>query len=179
MKVCVIGVGGLGANVALALAECGYELTLVDFDVVDEKFLRRFIPTRFSPIKMFLMGRKKVDVVREFLGREFEIDARVFNKKFEEVHEEVDADFYVIAVDYARVRRAIESILRKKGAKFIHVGVNEGSVSVFETIFDDTIIDGEIPDRDTSYDREPRIADYMAAVGAILEKIGEVRRWEG
>ena len=54
MKVCVIGVGGLGANIALALAECGYELTLVDFDVVDEKFLRRFIPFASRP-RMNLM----------------------------------------------------------------------------------------------------------------------------
>ncbi len=64
-KVAVVGVGGVGGYTAYLLARAGVgQLTLVDFDIVDESNINRQIVADTQTI-----GRKKVDVMQEIIAK--------------------------------------------------------------------------------------------------------------
>lgn len=62
-NVAVIGVGGVGGYVATSLARCGIgNLTIVDFDTVDETNINRQVVANSNTV-----GQVKVDVLKEML----------------------------------------------------------------------------------------------------------------
>jgi len=189
-KVLVIGAGGIGSNLAFLLAmQNKYNITLIDYDITDEKFYNRFIFHVNTEI-----GIPKVDAVKaaiENAGKSI----KVYNNRFEDIPIKAYVLEYVIdpgsnpntyiafhtfsyvfiTVDNLESRKYIEKVITNSTypiicPRIIHVGCNLNSVSIYKTasdlIGDDTpLIEG------TSYDSVPDVKTYLRACTAALEEI--------
>ena len=187
LKVLVIGAGGIGSNLAFLLATSNkYNVTLIDYDITDEKFYNRFIFHVNTEI-----GIPKVDAVKaaiENAGKSI----KVYNNRFEDIPIKgigIDPNpgtcitfhtfsYVFITVDNLESRKYIEEVIIDNnylmagliGPRIIHVGCNLNSVSIYKTasdlIGDDTpLLEG------TSYDSVPDVKTYLRACTAAFEEI--------
>ncbi|MDC7955663.1 sulfur carrier protein ThiS adenylyltransferase ThiF [Fusobacterium simiae] len=110
-KVCILGLGGLGSNVAVLLARAGIgQLKLVDFDVVEASNLNRQ-QYRISHINM-----KKIEALKEIIKEInpfVEVDVLDIKVNKENIHSIVgDIKIIVEAFDRAETKAmAIEKLL--------------------------------------------------------------------
>jgi hypothetical protein len=166
-NICVVGAGGLGSNLAFLLAEQGYHVILIDDDVTDEKFYRRFI---FSDGE-HLMGVPKVNVVQDSIKKRLNKDIKIYNNKFESIDvSSINCKWLIITTDSIESRKTIERLARSHTeCRIINAGCNLNSVSVYKTaedlIGDDNIIGG------SSYDREPDSKTYLMAAISVIQRI--------
>lgn len=173
-RVLVIGAGGIGSNLAFLLATSNkYNVTLIDYDITDEKFYDRFI---FHVNKE--IGIPKVEAVKAAIENAGE-SIRVYNNRFEDISNIAfhmfSFSYVFITVDNLESRKYIEKVITDNNYSFlcpriIHVGCNLNSVSIYKTasdlIGDDTpLIEG------TSYDSVPDVKTYLRACTAALEEI--------
>ncbi|MCC7433106.1 MAG: ThiF family adenylyltransferase [Methanoregulaceae archaeon] len=111
LRVGIAGVGGLGSNLATALAMEGVcELVLADPDILGPTDSSRWP----EPIALIDFGRPKVDVIGR-LARELNPEVRVTTiqgdiQGFSTFSQFLDCDIIVAACDSARARRAIAAI---------------------------------------------------------------------
>ena len=99
-KVCILGLGGLGSNVAILLARAGIgHLKLVDFDIVEASNLNR------QQYRISHIGMKKTEAIKTII-KEINsfVEIEVLNKKVE--RENIlsvvgDVEFVVEAFDVA------------------------------------------------------------------------------
>ena len=78
-KVCILGLGGLGSNVAILLARAGIgHLKLVDFDIVEASNLNR------QQYRISHIGMKKTEAIKTII-KEINsfVEIEVLNKKVE------------------------------------------------------------------------------------------------
>lgn len=110
-KVCILGLGGLGSNVAILLARAGIGyLKLVDFDIVEESNLNR------QQYRISHVGMKKTEVIKTII-KEINpfVEIEVLNKKVD--RENIlsivgDVEIVVEAFDVAETKAmAIEELL--------------------------------------------------------------------
>ena len=110
-KVCILGLGGLGSNVAVLLARAGIAyLKLVDFDIVEASNLNR------QQYRISHIGMKKTEAIRTII-KEINpfVEIEVLNKKVD--RENIlsivgDVEIVVEAFDVAETKAmAIEELL--------------------------------------------------------------------
>lgn len=110
-KVCILGLGGLGSNVAVLLARAGIgHLKLIDFDVVEASNLNR------QQYRISHIGMKKTEAIRTII-KEINpfVEIEVLNKKVD--RENIlsivgDVEIVVEAFDRAETKAmAIEELL--------------------------------------------------------------------
>lgn len=121
-KVAICGLGGLGSNIAIALARAGVgNLTLIDFDKVDISNLNR------QQYKMTQIGMNKTDALRENLKEispycNIKINTVKINKdNIEELLE--DVDIVCEAFDKATQKAMlVNEVLEKMPSKYLITG---------------------------------------------------------
>ena len=110
-KVCILGLGGLGSNVAILLARSGIAyLKLVDFDIVEASNLNR------QQYRISHIGMKKTEAIRTII-KEINpfVEVEILNKKID--RENIlsivgDVEIVVEAFDIAETKAmAIEELL--------------------------------------------------------------------
>ena len=110
-KVCILGLGGLGSNVAILLARSGIGyLKLVDFDIVEASNLNR------QQYRISHIGMKKTEAIKTII-KEINpfVEIEVLNKKID--RENIlsivgDVEIVVEAFDVAETKAmAIEELL--------------------------------------------------------------------
>ena len=110
-KVCILGLGGLGSNVAILLARSGIGyLKLVDFDIVEASNLNR------QQYRISHIGMKKTEAIRNII-KEINpfVEVEILNKKVD--RENIlsivgDVEIVVEAFDVAETKAmAIEELL--------------------------------------------------------------------
>ncbi len=98
--VCVVGIGGVGGYVCLMLVRAGVEnLTLVDFDKVDETNINRQVVANVETV-----GRLKTEVMREMILKinpncNIEIVSERFDNLLAEKLFKTNFDYVVDAID--------------------------------------------------------------------------------
>ena len=110
-KVCILGLGGLGSNVAVLLARAGIgSLKLVDFDIVEASNLNR------QQYRISHIGIKKTEAIRTIIKEiNHFVEIEVLNKKVD--RENIlsivgDVEIVVEAFDVAETKAmAIEELL--------------------------------------------------------------------
>jgi molybdopterin/thiamine biosynthesis adenylyltransferase len=170
-KILVVGAGGVGSNLTYLLAKLGYnKITLVDFDTTDEKFTRRFLFTDPNKTKT-TDGKPKCEVIQGCIKDQLGIDIIVKNSKIEDVAKEIGAfDWVVCATDSVASRKMIESMYTARAKMFLHVGCNQGSVTVMKSMKGVIAEDPEPGDTiASSYDHEPDAATYIRSLNEVIE----------
>ena len=110
-KVCILGLGGLGSNVAILLARAGIGyLKLVDFDIVEASNLNR------QQYRISHIGMKKTEAIRTIIKEVNPfVEVEILNKKID--RENIlsivgDVEIVVEAFDVAETKAmAIEELL--------------------------------------------------------------------
>ena len=133
-KVCILGLGGLGSNVALLLARAGIGyLKLIDFDVVEVSNLNR------QQYRISHIGMKKTEAIKNILKEinpfvEVEVlDIKVDRENILSVVE--DIEIVVEAFDRAETKAmAIEELLTNKNKIVISASGMAGLGSANEVI---------------------------------------------
>lgn len=119
-SVLVFGLGGVGSFVAETLVRAGIgNLTIVDFDKVDETNINRQIPALYSNIDKY-----KVDVMRErLLDINPELNLRYFKELYDESTSDMildgDYDYVVDAIDMMKSKIHLINECYKRGLKII------------------------------------------------------------
>lgn len=131
LRVLIIGAGGIGAPCALALGKMGVQsLTIYDFDDVSNENCG---PQMYGPNDV---GRKKVDVLKEFLENQSPWSKVVtFEDAFE--GQPVDYDIMVAAVDSLQTRRALyRRVLQSQKKPQLYVDPRMGAevLTIFSVI---------------------------------------------
>ena len=189
-RIAILGAGGLGANAAMMAAAQGMDVLLIDADVSDEKFFKRFL--FFGGRPKLLEGLPKVDVVQrtaQIRGLHIQIINSMVDENFN--FDQLKGRRVVIAVDTAGAREIIEALCKKHELEYSHVGCNLGSASLWQTMNarpDATdVAEGEVlstdpaPDAATSYDRVPDALTYLVTGVSLLQSIvpTPVAVWQG
>jgi len=174
----IIGVGGVGANLAFSLSKEGYDLMLIDHDSMEAKNLNRFTFT--SDELDGAVGKLKTNVVQNIL-RKRDASAKVESvpQKFEYVIDSSRLQTFmgigpfiaICCADSKDARKVIEDRMRKAtNCKFfLHVGCNLNSISLYPTV--DGIIASEASNRGSSYDREPDTSTYLRCSSEVMALI--------
>ncbi len=112
-KVLILGLGGIGANVALILKRAGFcNLMLVDYDKVEESNLIRQIPYTFKDI-----GKYKTSCLKEKLD-----DNKIFSKNIKILSEKdiefelKNSDFVLCTID--KPQRIIRRLVNRLCVRF-------------------------------------------------------------
>ena len=133
-KVCILGLGGLGSNVAVLLARSGIGyLKLIDFDVVEASNLNR------QQYRISHIGMKKTEAIKTII-KEINpfVEIEVLNKKVdrENILSVVgDIEIVVEAFDRAETKAmAIEELLTNKNKIVISASGMAGLGSANEVI---------------------------------------------
>ncbi len=113
-KVCILGLGGLGSNVAILLARSGIGyLKLVDFDIVEASNLNR------QQYRISHIGMKKTEAIRTIIKEVNPfVEVEILNKKID--RENIlsivgDIEIVVEAFDRAETKAmTLEELLAKK-----------------------------------------------------------------
>lgn len=131
-KIAIIGSGGLGCSLALALGTSGIgQIDMVDFDTVGVHNIHRQVAFRLKD-----EGRPKVDVVVELLeAKNPFVTVNAFNMEFE-TFKTLDRDYDLIldATDNLPARESIDKHAKKIDTPWIYASVEEfnGQVCFFE-----------------------------------------------
>ena len=134
VKVCILGLGGLGSNVAVLLARAGIAyLKLVDFDIVEASNLNR------QQYRISHIGLKKTEAIRTII-KEINpfVEIEVLNKKID--RENIlsivgDVEIVVEAFDVAETKAmAIEELLTNGNKKLVSASGMAGLGSANEII---------------------------------------------
>jgi molybdopterin/thiamine biosynthesis adenylyltransferase len=131
-KIAIIGSGGLGCSLAMALGTSGIgAIDMVDFDTVSRHNIHRQIAFTLAD-----EGKNKAQVVVDLLhAKNPFITARAFEMPFEEFKSLEEAyDLILDATDNLPVRGAINAHAKAKGVPWIYASVEEfnGQVCFFE-----------------------------------------------
>lgn len=129
VKVCVVGCGGVGFNVAMLLAMSGVkELVLFDNDKLEEHNLNRL------PVPMKCVGMNKAKVAKEMIKQmRPNIDVTCFKTKFDEMH--IDAvDWIVDCTDSYSTQKAISSFAEESGIKYCKSGYDGERMSIHDKV---------------------------------------------
>ena len=133
-KVCILGLGGLGSNVAVLLARAGIAyLKLVDFDIVEASNLNR------QQYRISHIGMKKTEAIKTII-KEINpfVEIEVLNKKVE--RENIlsvvgDVEIIVEAFDRAETKAmAIEELLTNGNKMLVSASGMAGLGSANEII---------------------------------------------
>ena len=133
-KVCILGLGGLGSNVAVLLARAGIAyLKLVDFDIVEASNLNR------QQYRITHIGMKKTEAIKTII-KEINpfVEIEVLNKKID--RENIlsivgDVEIVVEAFDVAETKAmAIEELLINGDKKLVSASGMAGLGSANEII---------------------------------------------
>ena len=133
-KVCILGLGGLGSNVATLLARSGIGyLKLVDFDIVEASNLNR------QQYRISHIGMKKTEAIRTII-KEINpfVEVEILNKKVD--RENIlsivgDVEIVVEAFDVAETKAmAIEELLINGDKKLVSASGMAGLGSANEII---------------------------------------------
>ena len=133
-KVCILGLGGLGSNVAILLARAGIAyLKLVDFDIVEASNLNR------QQYRISHIGMKKTEAIKTII-KEINpfVEIEVLNKKVD--RENIlsivgDVEIVVEAFDVAETKAmAIEELLINGDKKLVSASGMAGLGSANEII---------------------------------------------
>ena len=133
-KVCILGLGGLGSNVAVLLARSGIGyLKLIDFDVVEASNLNR------QQYRISHIGMKKTEAIKTII-KEINpfVEIEVLNKKID--RENIlsivgDVEIVVEAFDVAETKAmAIEELLINGDKKLVSASGMAGLGSANEII---------------------------------------------
>ena len=167
-KVLLIGVGGVGQNVATSLITNGIKhLTIVDFDHVELSNLNRQILLKEEDI-----GKEKVQVVlKELVKRNSDADIFAFHLRVDEsnVNQLVQGyDIVIDAVDNWKTKIILASACKKNKIPFLHIGVDgyRGQYCLFKKKHFDSVFPSQIQE-------EPRdgVLGPMVAVIANLASL--------
>ena len=133
-KVCILGLGGLGSNVAILLARSGIGyLKLVDFDIVEASNLNR------QQYRISHIGMKKTEAIRTIIKEVNPfVEVEILNKKID--RENIlsivgDVEIVVEAFDVAETKAmAIEELLINGDKKLVSASGMAGLGSANEII---------------------------------------------
>ena len=133
-KVCILGLGGLGSNVAVLLARAGIAyLKLVDFDIVEASNLNR------QQYRISHIGMKKTEAIRTIIKEVNPfVEVEILNKKID--RENIlsivgDVEIVVEAFDVAETKAmAIEELLINGDKKLVSASGMAGLGSANEII---------------------------------------------
>lgn len=116
VKVTIVGVGGLGGNVANQLIRLGIiNVHLVDFDVFSESNLNRQL---FSDVEN--INQSKVDVIKNALLRiNPDINITVTNQKIQDI-EDIDTDYLIDCVDNVDTKLYLATLASKLNVPLLH-----------------------------------------------------------
>lgn len=169
-KITVIGSGGLGANIAMLLAEQGHQVTIIDADHTDDKFFHRF--GFFTGSRTLFHNVPKVKAVAACAfarGRTIVPIATMADEYFD--FRTISDTYCIISVDTAMARETIEAKLIAAGCEnFIHIGCNLDSISIFPSMKDIYSTD-PAPDASTSYEVVPDLKTYLLAAAQLVSLI--------
>lgn len=107
-KICIIGIGGVGGSAAISFVRSGIEqITIVDFDVVDETNLNRQVVAYHSTI-----GKKKIEVMKQLINEinpnctVEAIDLFVTDENIETLELE-KYDYVIDACDFVKAKKGL------------------------------------------------------------------------
>ena len=173
----IIGIGGVGANLAFSLAKEGYELALIDHDFIEQKNVNRFAFT--SDDLSESVGKLKANVIEKILRkRDPSVKIEAIPQRFEDVIDSSRMQSFMarpfIAIccsDSKNSRQTIEKRLRKSPTCkfFVHVGCNLNSVSIYPTV--EGILASEVNRNNSSYDHEPDVSTYLRCSSEVMSLI--------
>jgi len=131
-KVAIIGCGGLGSSVGIALGASGIgEIFLVDFDKVSLHNIHRQIA-----FKMEDEGKYKAQVLAKLIESRCPfVKATAFNESFDEFKKRaLNYDLIIDATDNLKSREKIDEFSKEVGVPWIYGSVEEfnGQVCFFE-----------------------------------------------
>jgi len=131
-KVLIVGSGGLGCSIALALSGSGIGvIDIVDFDKIEIHNIHRQVLFSIED-----NGKYKSEVaVEKIKSRNSELEATAFSLKFEELIKDCkDYDLIIDATDNLFVREQINSFAKSKNIAWIYGSVEEynGQVCLFK-----------------------------------------------
>ena len=133
-KVCILGLGGLGSNVATLLARAGIGyLKLVDFDIVEASNLNR------QQYRISHIGMKKTEAIRTIIKEInpfIEVETLDIKVNRENIHSIVgDIEIVVEAFDRAEIKAmTIEELLTNKNKIVVSASGMSGLGSANEII---------------------------------------------
>ena len=133
-RVCILGLGGLGSNVAVLLARSGIgSLKLVDFDIVEASNLNR------QQYRISHIGLKKTEAIRTIIKEInpfVEVDTLDIKVDRENIHSIVgDIEIVVEAFDRAEIKAmTIEELLTNKNKIVVSASGMSGLGSANEII---------------------------------------------
>lgn len=125
-KILILGLGGIGANVAMILTRAGFEkFVLVDYDIVEKSNLIRQFPYDLNDV-----GKPKIEILAEKLKKE-NVSFNLKNKKIEkceDISKEIEnSDFVICTLDKPSriIRRIINELCIKYKKPVIFSGFSE------------------------------------------------------
>ncbi len=127
LKVCIVGLGGLGSFVSLELAYLGINnLILIDKDIVDISNLNRQVLYGIKDI-----GKKKVYVAKEELERRFpNLNIEIYDKDIKEINE-LSCDIIFDCLDNWKDKFYLDNLAHKLDIPLIHGGVRDFKGQVY------------------------------------------------
>lgn len=85
-RIFILGAGGAGSTMAYLLAQFGFSnLVLLDFDIIEEADLEKTMVYRRSE-----MGKKKVEVLRDYLKDNFNVEPEIYDMEIRSEQELID-----------------------------------------------------------------------------------------
>jgi adenylyltransferase/sulfurtransferase len=139
-KIAIIGCGGLGCSVAIALSGSGIgKIDLVDFDKVEVHNIHRQIAFDEKS-----SGRYKSEVLKEVCSkRNSDIQCNAYKVDFDAYIKELQTvDLIIDATDNLQTRAQIDSYAKKRNVPWIYGSVEEfhGQVAFFDACrFEDVL----------------------------------------
>ncbi len=130
--IAVIGCGGLGCSIAIALGSSGIgAITLIDFDTIAIHNIHRQIAFTLQDVDKY-----KAEALGKFLSdRNGEITVRIIKRSFEESIDAIEnVDLLLDATDNLQTRESIDRYAKESGIPWVYASVEEwgGQVCFFE-----------------------------------------------
>lgn len=131
-SICIIGCGGLGSSIALALGASGIgQIHLVDFDEITMSNIHRQIAYKIDD-----EGKYKADILSELLiQRNSDVKITAHKEHFKDfAKKDIKLDLIIDATDNLQVRSEIDTYAKSKNTPWIYGSVEEynGQVCFFD-----------------------------------------------